>query len=144
MAAKRQAGSAQAVIEVWREGDRVLIGVPSFDNPEYRSDNIATESRQRENDQVRPAREIAEMLRRLEKASLLMPSQSSEERAESKRRPRRQADAGRVEAEMFVMTEEEWLTADLLALQHEARELAKSLDNTLAHITAGCAAIKAG
>jgi hypothetical protein len=141
MAAKRQARSAQAMIEVWREGDRVLIGVPSLDNSEDRSDSIATEPRQPENEKERRAREIAQILQKLATVDLLTHSRSSEERAEPSRRPRRQADAGRVEAEMFVMTEDEWLTADLLALQRQAVDLCRSADETLAYVAEKCAAV---
>lgn len=133
MAAKRQAGSEQAVIEVWREGDRVLIGVPSLENSTSRRDQPP---RQVADDQdLRPAQMRYEAL---------SPELIGAGRTKRQERTSRKADAGRVEAEMLAMTEEEWLVANLLALQQEARELVKSVDDTLAHITAGCAAIKAG
>ena len=43
---------------------------------------------------------------------------------------------------MLTMTEEEWLVANLLALQREAVELTRSLDETRAYVAEKCAAVE--
>jgi cold shock protein len=43
---------------------------------------------------------------------------------------------------LLQMSEEEWLSANLLALRHEAVARARSLDDTLAYVTGKCAAVR--
>lgn len=133
MAVKRQAGSEQAVIEVWREGDRVLIGVPSHEGSSRNADEVY---RQVEGElQLRAAQSAEEKLLR---------AIFGEEHPKPKRQARKQIDAGRIEAEVLAMSEDEWLAADLLALQRQAVDLYRSADETLTYVAEKCAAVHKG
>lgn len=145
MTAKRKSGSPQAVIEVWREGDRVLIGVPS------------AERATRSSAEPFPSTELLEELKSARWRSLakqyqeLVASASSQEAQIDRDRlkyplaentGRIESGVGDVEADMLVLTEEEWMVANLLALQREAGELSRSVDETRAYVAERCAAIE--
>lgn len=127
MAAKRRTGSAQAVIEVWREGDRVLIGVP------------AAEVSAEQNVRLTP---LPGSEAGVHRSPRVRRGRADEVLSPVERSARQQVDVGRVETEIIALTEEEWLVANLLALQREAVELTRSLDETRAYVAEKCAAVE--
>lgn len=127
MVAKEQRGSTETSIEIWREGDSVLIGVPSA---EVETGRIAD---------LRP---LQVTVRAVDRPVRLNKGRVYEILAPLDVSARREARDGRVEAQMLTMTEEEWLVANLLALQREAVELTRSLDETRAYVAEKCAAVE--
>lgn len=127
MAVKPQPGPARALIEVWREGDRVLIGVPSADHSTSGAhgeglgygDSWATYDPIEMNE-----------------------GRLSEVPAAPEPRGSAQANVERTEAEIFAMNDQEWLVADLLALRRQAVDLCRSLEETRAYVAEKCASIE--
>jgi hypothetical protein len=139
MTAKRQMASEQAVIEVWRDGDRLLIALPLAE--------AAPQSGKRPSRKpaaIKGELAVIQSLDRLQLETVEERDIGGKDIASPTPGSAVTDDPNLAAADMLLMSEDEWLVADLLALQQEARQLAKSVDSTLAQITAGCAAIKAG
>ena len=121
------------MIEVWREGDRVLIDVPStrgwarsgtglfgsdepYDQHYMDNDNPSTKN--------------------------FFSSFVGDEGTNPEPSGRTLTDDERAEVDMLAMSANEWLVADLLALRRQAVDLSRSVDETLAYVAEKCAAIE--
>ena len=112
----------EPAIEVWREGDRVLIGVgvPTAGGQAEDATMAGRRSRAARGGAITPE----------ERLLLAIFGKGPED-----------AERHRPEDGILTMSEAEWLVADMVALRAEAAERSRSLDETLAYVTKRCAAV---
>ena len=126
------------MIEVWRDGDRLLIAVPSVEAARQSANQPSAKSKMLHDKFSLPHRSLHSLQLELEK---LMGGSGGDIAARTPRSGQGDdhtlADAG-----ILAMTEVEWLAANLLALQSEAVALSRSLDETRGYVTEKCAAVE--
>ncbi len=123
---KQPEGKAQdrpeAAIEVWREGDRVLIGV-GVPAAERQAEGATTAGR-------RSHAAKAGAMTPEERLLLAIFGKGPEDVRQD-----------RPEDGILTMSEAEWLVANMVALRAEAAERSRSLDETLAYVSERCPAV---
>lgn len=110
----------ETAIEVWREGDRVLIGVGVPAAAERQAEGSTTTRRRRHAGRVGAMTPEERLLQAIFGKA---PEEAGRQRPED---------------DILTMSEAEWLVADMVALRAEAVERSRSLDETLAYVSERC------